>query len=63
MPLLKRKPGALRDGSTFHQRQIPAALQTLKQHDLKRPQSDKDCVQLLLLIDEYGMEEGVTACE
>ena len=67
IPLLKHKPGALRDGAPFQQWHLPSALQTLKQCYLQCPQGDKGFMQLLLLllllIEEYGMDEVVTACE
>lgn len=61
--LLERKPGALRNGAPFKQWPLPSALDTLKQVYLKRAKGDRDFVQLLLLIQQHGMDVVVTACE
>lgn len=63
VPLLQRKPGALRDGAPFQQWSLPPVLQTLKQHYLARRQGDRDFVQLLLWIQQYGSDVVLTACE
>ena len=63
MPLLTRKPGALRNGAPFKQWTLPAALETLKQRYLKRTKGDRDFVQLLLLIQTHGMDAVITAYE
>ena len=63
VPLLERKPGALRNGAPFQQWRLPTAVKVLKQQYLKRPRGDKDFVQLLLLIQQHGMDTVVTACE
>ena len=63
VPLLERKPGALRNGAPFKQWPLPRALDTLKQTYLKRAKGDRDFVQLLLLIQRHGMDAVVTACE
>lgn len=63
VPLLERKPGALRNGSPFKHWSLPDALETLKQSYLKRDKGDRDFVQLLLLIQHHGMDAVTTACE
>lgn len=64
VPVLERKPGALRNGAPFQNWELPNALKVLKQQYLQRAiGGDKDFVQLLLLIQEHDMETVETACE
>lgn len=63
VPLLKRKPGALRDGAPFTNWDLPEALQTLKAHYLARQGGDREFVELLLLLAEHGQEVVQIACE
>lgn len=63
VPLLARKPNALRNGAPFKQWPLPAVLETLKQRYLKRAKGDRDMVQLLLLIQTHGMDAVITAFE
>ncbi len=63
VPLLKQKPGALRDGAPFVQWVLPAALMTIKKRYLQRTGGDRDFVKLLLLIQAYDMETVASACE
>ena len=63
VPLLARKPGALRNGAPFKHWSLPPALDTLKQAYLTRDKGDRDFVQLLLLIQQHGRDAVVTACE
>lgn len=63
VPLLKQKPGALRDGAPFLAWNLPQALITIKQRYLQRLRGDRDFVELLLLIQTYDMETVAMACE
>jgi hypothetical protein len=63
VPLLKYKPGALRDGAPFNNWDLPQALMTIKKRYLQRAGGDKDFVELLLLIKTYDMETVTLACE
>lgn len=63
VPLLKIKPGALRNGAPFVDWDLPKGLKTLKTSYLKRQGGDREFVQLLLLIQDYGLEPVTVACE
>ncbi len=63
VPLLKQKPGALRNGAPFAQWVLPPSMIVIKQHYLKRLGGDKDFVNLLLQIQVHGMEVVTLACE
>jgi transposase len=63
VPLLKQKPGALRDGAPFKQWQLPVAINTIKHQYLKRIGGDREFVALLQLIQAHNIELVTTACE
>lgn len=63
LPLLKRKPGALRNGEPFKHWPLPEAIKKLQKHLMKQPKGDRTMVEILTLIAEYGEEVGVTAAE
>jgi transposase len=63
VPLLKQKPGALRDGAPFAQWALPPALITIKKRYLQRIGGDRDFVELLQLIQTYDMDTVTSACE
>jgi hypothetical protein len=63
VPLLKQKPGALRDGAPFLKWDLPTSLTHIKKHYLQRTGGDKDFVELLLLIQIHSMEIVTLACE
>lgn len=63
LELLKKKPGALRNGEPFIHWILPKPIQQLQGYLLKRPKGDRAMVQLLSLIAEYGEDLGVTAAE
>ncbi len=63
VPLLKKKPGALRNGAPFKHWALPQPLLVLKKRYLGQPQGDKEFVQLLLLIQQYDMETVTLACQ
>ena len=63
VPLLKQKPGALRDGAPFTDWELPKAIIKIKKHYLQRAHGDRDFVDLLLLIQDRGMALVTTACE
>ncbi len=63
VPLLARKPGALRNGAPFATWDLPEALHEIKAQYLKRSGGDKDFVSLLQLIEQYSLDEIATACE
>jgi transposase len=63
LPLLERKPGALRNGAPFKDWELPDAIVKVKNILLKRNGGDRECVSVLLAMSEYGIEEVNTACE
>ena len=63
IPILKVKPGALRNGAPFADWDLPASLKQLKAAWLEREGGDREFVQLLLLIQDYGIESVTVACE
>ena len=63
LPLLKRKPGALRNGEPFKQWHLPPAIRTLQQHLMRQKSGDRAMVEMLSLLAEYGEEVGVAAAE
>lgn len=63
VPLLERKPGALRNGAPFKDWELPAPLQTIHNHLMKRVGGDKQCVALLLAIQDHSLEAVTVACE
>jgi len=63
VPILKMKPGALRNGAPFVDWDLPKALRQLKVAYLKREGGDREFVQLLLLIQDHGIEPVTAACE
>ena len=63
VPLLKQKPGALRDGAPFMNWALPKALITIKKRYLERLGGDRDFVDLLLLTETHDIEIVTLACE
>lgn len=63
VPLLARKPGALRDGAPFVDWQLPASMHQIKDHYMRGKGGDRDFVDLLLLAQDHGIEVVETACD
>jgi hypothetical protein len=63
VPLLERKPGALRNGAPFKHWDLPDALQTVRNHLMRRLGGDRECVQILTAIQTNGVEAVTVACE
>jgi transposase len=63
VPLLDRKPGALRDGAPFVGWELPEAMQQIKDHYMRGCGGDREFVDLLLLALEHGIEVVEMACE
>jgi len=63
VPLLTQKPGALRDGAPFKHWDLPKPIIRIKNSYLKRNKGDRDFVELLQLIQTYGMDCISMACE
>ena len=63
LPILERKPGALRNGVPFREWQLPITIQRVRDHILKQPKGDRAFVELLLMAREVGLEPLQVACE
>ena len=63
VPLLDRKPGALRDGAPFVGWQLPEAMCRIRDHYLAGKGGDREFVDLLLPAQDHGIEVVETACE
>jgi hypothetical protein len=63
IPLLKRKPGALRNGRPFLNWEIPEAIRRVWEALRRYPDWDRQMSEILSAIPTYGMEEVGVACE
>ncbi len=63
VPLLDRKPGALRNGAPFVDWQLPEAMHQIREHYMAGKGGDREFVDLLLLAQDHGIEVVETACE
>src|ERR1700709_1650327 len=63
LPILERKPGALRNGVPFRDGGLPIAIQLVRDHILKQPKGDRAFVELLMMAREVGLEPLQVACE
>ncbi|UAW64700.1 hypothetical protein KMZ15_03255 [Mycoavidus sp. HKI] len=63
LPVLERKPGALRNGAPFVEWDLPLPIQAVRKCLLKRPQGDRAFVELLLLAEKVDLDALTVACE
>lgn len=63
LPILERKPGALRNGVPFQQWDLPTAIRLVRDRILKQPRGDRAFVELLMMAREFGLEPLQVACE
>ncbi|BBE10008.1 integrase catalytic subunit [Mycoavidus cysteinexigens] len=56
LPVLEKKPGALRNGVPFVEWDLPLPIQAVRKCLLKRPKGDRAFVELLLLAQKVGLE-------
>lgn len=63
LPVLEKKPGALRDGAPFVAWDLPRPIQQVRDRILKHPKGDRAFVELLMLAGEAGLEALTMACE
>jgi transposase len=61
VPLVQRKPGALRNGAPFAD--LPPALQKMRQALLRQRGGDRVMAQLLAVVPQAGLEAVLVACE
>ena len=62
LEVLKRKPGALRDGAPFKDWKLPTSLCAIQRRLLARPKGDREFVEILNAIKTYGQEIVEHAC-
>jgi hypothetical protein len=63
LPILDKKPGALRDGAPFVMWDLPRPIITVRDRILKQPKGDRAFVELLMLAGEAGLDALTVACE
>ena len=63
LPVLEKKPGALRDGAPFVAWDLPKPIQLVRDRILKHPKGDRAFVELLMLAGESGLDALTVACE
>jgi hypothetical protein len=60
--VLKRKPGALRNGSPFQDWELPVSLRRVRSYLSNRPGGNKDFVDILCAASRHGLELAEKAC-
>lgn len=66
MPVLEKKPGALRHGAPFKQWDLPATIRVVRDQLLTQAKGDRAFVELLLMaraLGETGLETLEVACD
>ena len=63
LPVLERKPGAIRNGAPFQNWALPMPIVGVKERLLKLPQGDRAFVEVLLALRQHGAELVSIACE
>jgi transposase len=63
LPVLEKKPGALRDGAPFVAWDLPRPVIMVRDRILKQPKGDRAFVELLMLAGETGLDALTVACE
>lgn len=63
LPILEKKPGALRNGAPFTGWDLPRPIQIVRDRILKQPKGDRAFVELLLLAGHAGLDALTVACE
>jgi len=63
LPVLKRKPGALRNGAPFKDWHLPRALQRVRQRMRQYADGDRQFVDVLACVPAYGLEAVARACD
>ena len=62
LPVLEKKPGALRNGAPFVDWVLPEAIETVRSRLLKQLRGDRAFVEILLAMHEHGADAVETAC-
>lgn len=63
LPILDKKPGALRNGEPFVMWDLPDAIKTVRDHILKQSKGDRLFVEMLMIAGESGIDALTVACE
>ncbi len=63
LPVLKRKPGALRNGAPFKDCYLPRAFQRVRQRMRHYTDADRQFVDVLASVPVYGLEDVTNACD
>lgn len=63
LPLLARKPGALRNGEPFLAMELPAELVTVRNHLEQHPNGTRDFAKLLAMIPATSLDRVQEACK
>jgi transposase len=63
LPLLERKPGALRNGRPFLEWRLPEAIRRVWEYLKRYPDWDRQMSGILSVIPVYGLESVEVACE
>ncbi len=63
LPILDKKPGALRNGAPFVAWDLPMSIQAVRDRILKQPKGDRAFVELLIMAGEAGLDALTVACE
>lgn len=66
LPVLEKKPGALRHGAPFRQWELPASIGVVRDRLLKQDKGDRAFVELLLMardLGDSGLETLEVACD
>jgi transposase len=62
VPLLERKPGALRNGAPFKRLRLPVAMQSVRKQLSHYSDPDRRFIRILLYVIQYGLEAVEEAC-
>jgi len=60
--ILKRKPGALRDGAPFKEWELPGGIKQIQKRLLSRTGGDREFVEILIAARDHGLEITDGAC-
>ena len=63
LPVLDKKPGALRNGAPFVAWDLPKPIQTVRDRILKQSKGDRAFVELPMMAGEAGLDALTVACE
>lgn len=63
LPILEKKPGALRNGAPFVEWELPPPIKIVRDRILKQTRGDRAFVELLIAAREVGLEPLTVACE